>query len=260
MYNLFRSLFQQVRSSLDESNNKGFILHSLLLYTSRNASQKPIDIECSQYFKPKAASRRRMSEARFNKLLQSQCLFKPVRIRRQALARLVLPNNPFLHSYKNYQVDSILSLVSICNRIAGSWNFSGIRWLNPLDPKHRLLTSFSARSRPSRIASTARPSCKPCSTSPRRGGGTPPHLEAPTHASRWLTRARTQRRRYGSSRRARPVLLPIFFETSFLVTFDLTFPLIRPFENSARQNKQTPWWAALAQQAQRRTCCTNRPV
>ena len=56
------------------------------------------------------------------------------------------------------------------------------------------------------------------------------------------------------------LLLPIFFETSFLVTFDLTFPLIRPFENSARQNKQTPWWAALAQQAQRRTCCTNRPV
>ena len=54
--------------------------------------------------------------------------------------------------------------------------------------------------------------------------------------------------------------MPIFLETPFLVTSDLTLALIRTFANSARQARQTPWWAALAQQAQRRTCGTNRLV
>ena len=54
------------------------------------------------------------------------------------------------------------------------------------------------------------------------------------------------------------LLIPIFLETLF--TFDLTLPLIRPFANSARQDTQTPWWAALAQQAQRWSSSTNRPL
>ena len=56
------------------------------------------------------------------------------------------------------------------------------------------------------------------------------------------------------------LLIRIFWETSFLVTFDLTLPLICPFANSAGQDRQTPWWAALEQQAQRRTSGNNSPV
>ena len=44
-----------------------------------------------------------------------------------------------------------------------------------------------------------------------------------------------------------------FLEISFLVTFHLTLPLMRKF-------CKTRWWAALAQQAQCRTCGTNRPI
>ena len=42
----------------------------------------------------------------------------------------------------------------------------------------------------------------------------------------------------------------ITFDKFPRIAFDLALPFIRPFANSARQDRQTPWWAALAQQAQ----------